>query len=159
MQSNATNNNKAHERPAWSKHKPPTTAAVAVVAMAGMGGMAGMAGMAAGGKKKLLPPFSPSPAVHPTPGTYCTLTAAHVPHDPAELVSRNHLRYASKRPVRTCAKSTVAVVHINSRVNIAYASEAPFSCTPRVQEAHTQAEVVHITPRLLGLRVFFNCHA
>ena len=50
VQSNATNNNKAHERPAWSKNKPPTTAAVAVVAMAAMGGMAGMA---AGGKKKL----------------------------------------------------------------------------------------------------------
>ena len=31
------------------------------------------------------------------------------------------LRYASKKPVRTCAKSTVAAVHINSRVNIAYA--------------------------------------
>ena len=35
----------------------------------------------------------------------------------------------------------------------------PFSCTPRVQEVHTTAEVVHLTPGLLGLGVLFNCHA
>ena len=35
---------------------------------------------------------------------------------------------------------------------------AAFSCTPRVQEVHTKAEVVHLTPGLLGLRVLFNCH-
>ena len=34
---------------------------------------------------------------------------------------------------------------------------APFSCTPRVQEVHTKAEVVHISPGLLGLGVLFNC--
>ena len=34
---------------------------------------------------------------------------------------------------------------------------AAFSCTPRVQE-HTNAEVVHLTPGLLGLGVLFNCH-
>ena len=36
---------------------------------------------------------------------------------------------------------------------------APFSCTPRVQEVHSKAEVVHLTPDLLGLGVLFNCHA
>ena len=36
---------------------------------------------------------------------------------------------------------------------------APFSFTPRVQEVHTKAEVVHLTPGLLGLGVLFNCHA
>ena len=36
---------------------------------------------------------------------------------------------------------------------------AAFSCTPRVQEVHTEAEVVHLTPGLLGLGVSFNCHA
>ena len=36
---------------------------------------------------------------------------------------------------------------------------AAFSCTPRVQEVHTKAEVVHLTPTLLVLRVLFNCHA
>ena len=36
---------------------------------------------------------------------------------------------------------------------------APFSCTPHVQEEHTNAEVVHLTPCLLGLGVLFNCHA
>ena len=28
---------------------------------------------------------------------------------------------------------------------------APFCCTPRVQEVLTKAEVVHLTPGLLGL--------
>ena len=34
-----------------------------------------------------------------------------------------------------------------------------FSCTPCVQEVHTKAEVVRLTPGLLGLGVLFNCHA
>ena len=34
-----------------------------------------------------------------------------------------------------------------------------FSCTPCVQEVHSKAEVVHLTPGLLGLGVLFNCHA
>ena len=36
---------------------------------------------------------------------------------------------------------------------------AQFFFTPRVQEEHTKAEVVHLTPGLLGLGVLFNCHA
>ena len=36
---------------------------------------------------------------------------------------------------------------------------AAFFCKPRVQEVHTKAEVVHLTPALLGLGVLFNCHA
>ena len=36
---------------------------------------------------------------------------------------------------------------------------AAFSCTRGVQEVHTKCEVVHLTPRLLGLGVLFNCHA
>ena len=36
---------------------------------------------------------------------------------------------------------------------------AQFSCTPRVQEVHSKAEVVHLTPGLLGLGVLFNCNA
>ena len=36
---------------------------------------------------------------------------------------------------------------------------APFSCTPRVQEVHTKAEIVHLSPGLLSLGVLFNCHA
>ena len=35
----------------------------------------------------------------------------------------------------------------------------PFSCTPRVQEVHTKAEVVHLSPGLLVLGVLFNCNA
>ena len=30
---------------------------------------------------------------------------------------------------------------------------AAFSCTPRVQEVHSKAEVVHLSPDLLGLGV------
>ena len=36
---------------------------------------------------------------------------------------------------------------------------AAFSCTPLVQEAHTKAEVVHLTPGLLGLGVLYSSHA
>ena len=35
---------------------------------------------------------------------------------------------------------------------------AAFSCTSRVQEVYTKAEVVHLTPGVLGLGVLFNCH-
>ena len=34
-----------------------------------------------------------------------------------------------------------------------------FSCTPRVQEVYTKAEIVHLTPGLLDLVVLFYCHA
>ena len=36
---------------------------------------------------------------------------------------------------------------------------AAFSFTPRVQEVHTKAEVVHLTPSLLGLGVLCSSHA
>ena len=36
---------------------------------------------------------------------------------------------------------------------------AQFSCTPRVQDIHTKAEVVHLSPGVLGIGVLFNCHA
>ena len=36
---------------------------------------------------------------------------------------------------------------------------AAFSCTPRVQEVHSKAEVVHFTPGLLVFGLLFNCHA
>ena len=51
---------------------------------------------------------------------------------------------------------------INSRISAVCSTNKqiePFSCTPRVQEVHTKAEVVHISPGLLGLVVLFNCHA
>ena len=51
---------------------------------------------------------------------------------------------------------------INPRISAVWSSTkpiAPFSCTLRVQEVHTQAEFVHLTPGLLGLGVLFNCHA
>ena len=51
---------------------------------------------------------------------------------------------------------------INPRISAVWITTkaiAPFSGTPCVQEAHTKAEVVHLTPGLLDLGVLFNCHA
>ena len=51
---------------------------------------------------------------------------------------------------------------INRRISADWCttkSIALFSCTPGVQEVHTKADVVHLTPGLLGLGVLFNCHA
>ena len=51
---------------------------------------------------------------------------------------------------------------INPRISADWSTTkliAPFSCTPRAQEVHTKAEVVHLAPGLLGLGVIINCHA
>ena len=51
---------------------------------------------------------------------------------------------------------------INPRISAVWSATKhfpPFSCTRRVQEVYTKAEVVHLTPGLLGLGVLFNCHA
>ena len=51
---------------------------------------------------------------------------------------------------------------INPRISAVWSTTKPiepFSCTPLEQEVHTKAEVVHLTPGLLGLGVLLNCHA
>ena len=51
---------------------------------------------------------------------------------------------------------------INHRVSADWSTTKPiavFSCTPRVQEVHTKAEVVHHSPGVQSLGVLFNCHA
>ena len=51
---------------------------------------------------------------------------------------------------------------INPRISAVWSTNKQieqFSCTPRVQEVHTKAEVVHLSPGLLGLVVLFNCHS
>ena len=51
---------------------------------------------------------------------------------------------------------------INPRISADWSTTEPiaaFSCTPRVQDLNTKAEVVHLTPVLLGLWVLFNFHA
>ena len=51
---------------------------------------------------------------------------------------------------------------INPRISADWSTTKPieaFSCTPGVQEIHTKAEVVHLTPSLLGFRVLFNFYA
>ena len=51
---------------------------------------------------------------------------------------------------------------INPRISAVWSTTKPiaaFSCTPHVQEVHSNAEVVYPTPGLLGLGVLFNCHA
>ena len=45
---------------------------------------------------------------------------------------------------------------INLRISTDWSTTKPnasISCTPSVQEVHTKAEVVHLTPGLLGLGV------
>ena len=51
---------------------------------------------------------------------------------------------------------------MNPRISAVWSTTkqiAPFSCTPRVQDLHSKADVVHLTPSLLGLGVLFNCQA
>ena len=51
---------------------------------------------------------------------------------------------------------------INHRVSADWSTTKPiaaFSCTPSVQEVHTKAEVVHLTPALLGFGVLYSSHA
>ena len=48
---------------------------------------------------------------------------------------------------------------INPRISADKSTTKPiaaFSCIPRVQEVYTKADVVHLTPGLLGLVVLFN---
>ena len=51
---------------------------------------------------------------------------------------------------------------INPRISADWSTTktiAAFYGTQRVQEVHTKAEVLHLTPGLHGLWVLFNCHA
>ena len=59
---------------------------------------------------------------------------------------------------RKCIAKHMIIPRISAVWSTTKPNEA-FSCTPRVQEVHTKAEVVHLTPGLLGLGVLFNCHA
>ena len=51
---------------------------------------------------------------------------------------------------------------INYSISAVWSTTKPiaaFSCTPRVQEVHTKADFVHLTPGLLGLGVLCSSHA
>ena len=51
---------------------------------------------------------------------------------------------------------------INPRIFGVWSTTKPiaaFCCTPRVQEVHSNAEVVHLTPGLLGLGVLYSSYA
>ena len=51
---------------------------------------------------------------------------------------------------------------INPRISAGWSKTkpiAPFCSTPRVQEVHTKADDLHLSPGLLGFGVLFNCHA
>ena len=59
-------------------------------------------------------------------------------------------------------RKCIAKHMINPRISAVWSTTKPiatFSCIPCVQEVHTKAEVVHLTPGFLGLGVFLNCHA
>ena len=51
---------------------------------------------------------------------------------------------------------------INHRISVDWSTTKPitaFSCTQRVQKVHIKAEVVHLTPGLLGLGLLYSSHA
>ena len=51
-------------------------------------------------------------------------------------------------------RKCIAKHMINPRISAVWSTTKPikpFSCTRRVQEVHTKADVVHLTPGLLGL--------
>ena len=51
---------------------------------------------------------------------------------------------------------------INHRISADWSTTKPFaalSCTPRVQEIHTKAEIVQLTTVLLGVGVLYSSHA
>ena len=51
---------------------------------------------------------------------------------------------------------------INPRISADWSTTKPiaaFSCTPGVQEVHTKADVIQLTPGLKGLVAIFSCHA
>ena len=59
-------------------------------------------------------------------------------------------------------RKCIAKHMINPRISAVWSTTKPiatFSFTQRVQEVHTKAEVVHLTPALISLGVLFNCHA
>ena len=59
-------------------------------------------------------------------------------------------------------RKCVAKHMINPRISAVWSTTKPialFSCTLCVQEIHTKAGVVHLTPGLLGLGILFNFHA
>ena len=98
---------------------------------------------------KLIAPFSCTPRVQEVH------TKAEIVHLTRGLVGLGVLFNCQHR-------KCIAKHMINPRISAVWSTNkpiAPFSCTPRVQEVHTKAEIVHLTPGLLGLGVLFNCHA
>ena len=97
---------------------------------------------------KPIAPFSCTPRVQEVH------TKAEVLHLTPGLLG---LGYYSIVTHRKC----IAKQMINPRISALWSTtkqRAPFSCTPRVQEVHTKAEVVYLTPGLLGLGILFNFH-
>ena len=92
---------------------------------------------------KPIAPFSCTPSVQEVH------TKAEVVHLTPPLLSYSIARH----------KKFIAKHMINPRISAVWSTTkqiALFSCTPCVQEVHTKAEVVHLTPGLLGLGVLFN---
>ena len=73
------------------------------------------------------------------------------------LVSHGYWYYSIDTHRKRIAKHV-----INQRISADWCTTKPiepFSCTPRVQQVHSKAEVIHLTPGLPGLLVLFNSHA
>ena len=90
----------------------------------------------------------------------CTPHVQHV-HTKAEVVHPNP-RLLGLGVLFNSYSKCIAKHMISPRISAHWSttkSIAPFSCTPRAQQVHTKAEVVHPTPRLVGLWVLLNSHA
>ena len=101
-------------------------------------------------KTKPITPFSCTPRVQEVD------TKAKVVHPTSRLLGLGVLFNIVTH--RKC----IAQHMINPRISADWSKTkpiTPFSCTPRVQEVHTKAEVVHLTPGLLGLGVLFKSNA
>ena len=48
---------------------------------------------------------------------------------------------------------------INPRISADWSTTKPIANFSRVQQVHTKAYIVHLTPGSLGLGVLFKCHA
>ena len=90
-----------------------------------------------------------------TPHVQQVHTKAEVVHLTPALLALGYYSIVTQR-------KRIAKHMINPRISADWCTSMPiaaFSFTPRVQEIHTKAEVVHLTPGLLGLGVLCSSHA
>ena len=97
----------------------------------------------------------------PTTPLYCTSRVQEL-HTKAEVVHLTPGVLGLGVLFNLQHRKCIAKHMIIHRISADWSKTKPnehFSCIPCVQEVLTKAEVVHLTPGLLGLGVLFNIHA